>query len=112
VNAAAVVAIQAALADREFVNDYLRQVRESKALTYAACERLGLKYWPSDANFVLIRIGDRTPELVAAAAARGIYVRDRSNEPGCAGCIRLTTGIVEHTRRGLAAMEEVLCAAR
>ncbi len=112
VNSAAVVAIQAALEDREYVADYLRQVRESKALVYAACDRLGLHYWPSDANFVLIRTGAATEALVAEAAARGIYVRDRSNEPGCAGCIRLTTGIVEHTRRGLAVIEEVLCAAR
>ena len=50
--------------------------------------------------------------VVAEAAARGIYLRDRSNEPGCAGCIRITTGIVEHTRKGLAVLEEVLCVAR
>lgn len=111
VNVAAVAAILAALEDREYVNDYLRQVRESKALTYALCERMGLTFWRSDANFVLIRTGAHTAALVAAAAARGIYLRDRSNEPGCAGCVRLTTGIVEHTRRGLAVLEEVLCAA-
>ena len=39
---------------------------------------------------------------VDGAAARGIYLRDRSSEPGCEGCIRITTGIVEHTRAGLA----------
>jgi histidinol-phosphate/aromatic aminotransferase/cobyric acid decarboxylase-like protein len=49
---------------------------------------------------------------VEGAAARGIYIRDRSNEPGCRGCIRIASGIVEHTRRAIAAMEEVLCAAR
>jgi histidinol-phosphate aminotransferase len=112
VNVAAVVALRAALEDRDYVSSYLAQVRESKALTYAACERLGLEYWKSDANFVLIRTGGRTDALVAAAAAKGIYLRDRGNEPGCEGCIRLTTGIVEHTRAGLAVLEEVLCAAR
>jgi histidinol-phosphate aminotransferase len=112
VNSAAVVAVQAALEDRRFVGDYLRQVKESKALVYAACERLGLQYWKSDANFVLIRTGARTDNLVAAAASKGVYLRDRSGEPGCAGCIRMTTGIVEHTRRGIAVLEEVLCVAR
>ena len=29
---------------------------------------------------------------------------------GCAGCIRITTGVVEHTQACLAALEEVLCA--
>jgi histidinol-phosphate/aromatic aminotransferase/cobyric acid decarboxylase-like protein len=41
-----------------------------------------------------------------------VYIRDRSTEPGCAGCIRIGTGIVEHTKRAIAVMDEVLCAAR
>jgi histidinol-phosphate aminotransferase len=112
VNIAAVVAVQAALDDQGYVQDYLRQVRESKTLLYAACDRLGLKYSKSDANFVLVNAGDRMETIVRGVADRGIYVRDRSTEPGCAGCIRVATGVVEHTRRYIAAMEEVLCAAR
>ena len=111
VNIAAVVAVQAALADRGYLHDYLRQVQESKRLLYAACDRVGLKYWKSDANFVLVCAGDRLRALVKGAADRGIYIRDRSSEPGCDGCLRIGTGIVEHTRRFIAAMEEVLCAA-
>jgi histidinol-phosphate aminotransferase len=112
VNIAAVVAVQAALADRTHLGDYLRQVQESKTLLYAACDRVGLQYYKSDANFVLVRAGDRLRELVKGAADRGVYIRDRSSEPGCDGCFRVATGIVEHTRRFIAAMEEVLCAAR
>lgn len=111
VNIAAVVAVGAALGDLAYVEDYLRQVKESKALLYAACDRLGLRYWKSSANFVLVRAGERLGALVEGVAARGIYLRDRSTEPGCAGCVRIGTGIVEHTKRGIAAMEEVLCAA-
>jgi histidinol-phosphate aminotransferase len=111
VNIAAVVAVQAALADRVFLHDYLRQVNESKALLYAACDRAGLKYVRSDANFVLVCAGDRLRALVDGAAEQGIYIRDRSSEPGCAGCLRVATGVVAHTRRFLAAMEKVLCAA-
>ena len=112
VNIAAVAAVQAALADRDHLDDYLRQVAESKRMLYAACDRLGLTYWPSRANFVLVCAGDRTDALVKGAFARGIYLRDRSTEPGCAGCLRIATGIVEHTKQALAAMEEILCAAR
>ena len=112
VNIAAVVALQAALADAEHVQEYLRQVKASKALLYAACDRLGLKYWPSDANFVLVRVGDRVNEVIDGARERGVYLRDRSTEPGCEGCLRIGTGHVEHTRRGIDVIEEVLCAAR
>ena len=111
VNIAAVVAVQAALGDLPYMENYLRQTSESKALLYAACERWGLKYWKSEANFVLVCAGDRLDALVQGVAERGIYIRDRSSEPGCAGCLRIATGLVEHTRRAIAAMEEVLCAA-
>ncbi len=112
VNIAAVVALQAALRDREYLDDYLRQVKESKALVYAACDRLKLTYWKSDANFVLIRIGDRVAEVIDAAKAKGVFLRNRSSEPGCEGCLRMGAGVVEHTRRGLAVLEEALCGAR
>jgi histidinol-phosphate aminotransferase len=111
VNIAAVAAIQAALQDLDHLDGYLRQVAESKALLYAACDRLGIKYWQSLSNFVLICAGDRTDAIVKGAFARQIYLRDRSTEPGCAGCLRMATGIVDHTRRAIAVMEEVLCAA-
>jgi histidinol-phosphate aminotransferase len=50
--------------------------------------------------------------MVAALAARGIRVRDRSTETGCEGCLRITAGIVEDTERLIPAFEEVVCAAR
>jgi len=112
VNVAALAAVEAALADREYVADYLRQVDESKRLLYAACDRLGLRYWPSAANFVLVHAGPRVGAVIDGAQQRGIYLRDRSTEPGCAGCLRINAGIVEHTRRGIEVLEEILCAAR
>ena len=84
VNIAAVVAVQAALEDRDHLVNYLAQVEQSKAMVYAACDRLDLKYWKSAANFVLIYAGTHLETLVKGAAERGIYLRDRSTEPGCA----------------------------
>jgi histidinol-phosphate aminotransferase len=112
VNIAAVVALQAALDDKDYLDDYLRQVKASKALVYAACDRLTLKYWPSDANFVLIRVGERVADVIEFAKARGVFLRNRSSEPGCDGCLRFGAGVVEHTKRGLAVLEEALCAER
>jgi histidinol-phosphate aminotransferase len=109
VNVAAAVAILAALEDLNHLNDYLRQVNESKALLYAACDRLGFSYVKSKSNFVLVRAGDRTDALVKGAFAKGIYLRDRSTEPGCAGSLRIAAGIVDHTRQAIAVIEEVLC---
>jgi histidinol-phosphate aminotransferase len=111
VNIAAVAAVEAALDDRAHLQDYLSQVEQSKALLYATCDRLGLKYWKSSANFVLVRAGDRLDDVLNAATAHKIYLRDRSTEPGCEGCLRVATGLVEHTRRFIDVLEVVLCAA-
>lgn len=111
VNIAAVVAVQAALQDLDYVRAYRSQVEQSKALLYAACERLGLGYWKSAANFVLIDAGRRAGALARGAAERGVYVRDRSAEPGLEGCLRVAAGVVAHTRRCIEVFEEVLCAA-
>lgn len=125
INAAAAAALPAAFGDREYHGWYLGQVRESKALLYAAFERAGLTYWKSEANFVLAQFGTtddpgagtaprpdtaRCRRVIAALAARGIYVRDRTRDPGCDGCMRVTAGIVDDTRAFIAALEELLCA--
>ena len=108
VNSAAAVGVLAALEDTAYTADYLRQTAESKRLLYEACERWRLHYWPSAANFVLVRTAGHTARVIAGLLERRIYVRDRSEAPGCAGCIRITTGVVEHTRRVIASIEEVL----
>jgi histidinol-phosphate aminotransferase len=109
-NVFVVAALEAALRDRAYMDDYRAQVAESRRLLYEACERWGLPYVKSDANFVLIRAGDRRQALLDGLQARNIYIRDRDRQPGCGGCVRVTTGLVAHTTACIAAMEEILCA--
>lgn len=111
-NAWAAAALPAAIADRGYRDWYLNQAAASRALLAEACTSFGLQTWPSAANFVLVRVGERAPAIVAALGARGVLVRDRSKEAGCEGCIRVTAGIVDDTRRVIAAIEEVVCAVR
>ena len=80
----------------------------TRELVYAWCRQRGITHWPSEGNFVLMRIGDPTAPVVSAMAGRGILIRDRTTAPGCAGCIRITAGIVEHTRAALSALEDIL----
>jgi len=110
-NVVAIAAMRAALTDLDFRARYLAEAAESKRLVYAALDRVGLRYWPSAANFVLIDGGPRARALVDGLIARGVFVRDRTQDPACPNCFRLTTGVVEHTRRAIEALE-ASCAER
>jgi histidinol-phosphate aminotransferase len=104
INVVALTALQAALEDTEFLPNYAAQVRESRELLYAACRRLGLEFWESAANYVLVRVGESAP-FIEALAARRIHVRDRSKDAITPGCIRITTGMVAHTRAAIEALD-------
>jgi histidinol-phosphate aminotransferase len=108
VNAIALACLTEALADRDFIGNYVRQVTQGRGrlMVQLACH--GVPYWISYANFVLARIGPLHGQFVAGMRQRGILVRDRSADPGCDGCVRMTVGIAEHTDRLLLALPDVL----
>ena len=112
-NVAAAAALRAALADR----DVSRLVRRPGArlarallcvLPQARLSSTGraarTSCWRASAT--------RATALTEALRAKGIYIRDKSADPNCRGCIRVTTGTVEATEAAVAAMEEYLCAAQ
>jgi histidinol-phosphate aminotransferase len=108
VNSVALLSLPEALADGEFVSNYVMQVKAGRVRLEHQLTHAGIKWWPSEANFVLMRIGERHREFVAAIRQRGILVRDRSADPGCDGCVRVTLGTTEQTDRLLAVLREVV----
>jgi len=107
VNAAALAVLPVALSDQQYVADYLRQVFDGRLRLQSLFAELGLHYWPSLANFVLVRIGPQYRDFIEAMQRRGILVRDRNSDPGCEGCVRITLGNAEQNERLLSAVREV-----
>jgi histidinol-phosphate aminotransferase len=110
VNSVALVCLTAALDDEEYLRWYVDEVLASRPAFEATLARLGVPYWPSRANFVLVNIGPRHRAFVGAMRSRGVLVRDRSADPGCDGCVRITFGTREQTKQGITALEESLAA--
>lgn len=110
-NVVAVQALRAALTDRDFKPWYVAQATESKQRLYAVLDRVGLRYWKSAANFVLVDGGSRAREIIDGMIARGVLVRDRTHDPHTPHCFRITAGVVEHTQQAVEALE-ALCAKR
>jgi len=60
--------------------------------------------YPSDANFLLVKVDD--PVMVYRfLMARGIIIRDRSSVPLCEGCIRITVGTKKENRQLMDALK-------
>jgi len=107
-NVAAAAGLRAAIRDRAWRERYVAESRRSRQMVYDFCEARGIPYYRSAANFVLVRIGPRASALTARLAERGIFIRDRSSQPGCDGCVRMTAGLTAHTERCLSALGEML----
>jgi histidinol-phosphate aminotransferase len=110
VNSVALTCLTAAFDDEEYLHWYTNEVLTSRPVLEAALQRLGVPYWPSQANFVLVDIGPKHLAFVEGMRNRGVLVRNRSADPGCDGCVRITLGTREQTKQGIAALEESLAA--
>ncbi len=92
VNSVACACAKAALTDRRYVAAYVTQVKSAKKFLRAGLARLGLKVYPSGANFYLVKFGEKAGFVVEALRRSGILVRDRSSEPLLEGCVRVGVG--------------------
>ncbi|WP_353063977.1 histidinol-phosphate transaminase [Tunturibacter psychrotolerans] len=105
VNGVALDCLSAAIEDETYLAWYVEQVRVGRERMMGGLAELGVPYFPSHANFVLMNIGPKHKELVQAMRARGVLLRDRSTDPGCDGFVRITIGVEEHVTRGLDALK-------
>jgi histidinol-phosphate aminotransferase len=112
VNAVALAALPEALADQEYLAHYVAEVQRGRDLLEQELQALGLHYWPSRGNFVLVRFGTTYAEIIQALRKRGILVRDRNSDPGCEGCVRLTVGTIEHTQTLIDGLRDVIAQIR
>jgi histidinol-phosphate aminotransferase len=108
VNGVALACLPAALGDQSYIRHYVSNVMAGRASLEAFLSGLGIKYWPSQANFVLARLGALRVPFMAAMRERGILVRDRHSDSGCKGCVRITLGTGEHNAQLLRAVREVI----
>ena len=64
------------------------------------------KIYPSEANFILVKVDDankRYSELIA----KGIVIRNRTTQPLCNNCLRLTVGTEEENLKLTVALKEI-----
>ncbi|HEY7826219.1 MAG TPA: histidinol-phosphate transaminase [Candidatus Acidoferrales bacterium] len=104
----ALVAGKAALRDRAQLARTLREFRLSRAALEHGLARLGIRYFPSAANFILMDLGAKAKGVVASLAKKRILIRDRSSDFGGRGYVRITIGTLDETHRVLRGLEKLL----
>ncbi len=87
-------------------NENLKIILEEKEKLKLGFENLSFvrKIYPSDANFWLIKVDDAA-KIYKGLLNQGIVVRDRSKEPLCENCLRITTGTPEENKKLLKALK-------
>ena len=84
----------AAVNDKEFLQKSVDHVHRAKKYLYTELDRLGVKYWKTEANFILIKTEKSPTELEEFMVSQGIMVRP-VNYFGADGCTRVTIGLDE-----------------
>lgn len=64
------------------------------------------KIYPTEANFILVKVDDadkRYNELIS----KGIVIRNRTTQPLCENCLRLTVGTTSENIKLIKALKEL-----
>jgi histidinol-phosphate/aromatic aminotransferase/cobyric acid decarboxylase-like protein len=105
VNTLAAWAAEAAVADPDYIRNYVTEALAARELLRNGLCRLGIMQAKSSANFILGYFGSRAIEVRDALREKAILVRDRSYE--IPGGVRITVGTREQAQRVLDELERI-----
>ena len=107
VNLAALVAAEAALRDKKNIALYIRETQRIRCWFEQELKELGVKTFPSAANFLLADFGQRGAEVFRKLEQSGILVRERSKDLG-PGFARISIGTKREMERVMRTIRRVL----
>ena len=94
--------------DEETVRERIAQVRAERDRVYSEMRQVrGIEPFPSEANFILFRVGGDTAAAVGRFLDEGVAIRDMSPWTGAEGCLRTSIGTPAENDRFLAALSKV-----
>lgn len=107
VNRIAQAGALAALDDIDFVNRTLQVNRKGREQFYQAFDRLGLRYYPTQTNFILIDLQRPAQPVFQAMLRDGVIIRPLTFV-GAPSCIRITIGLEPENERAIQSLERAL----
>ncbi|MFN2388095.1 MAG: histidinol-phosphate transaminase [Actinomycetota bacterium] len=98
---------EAAIRHSDETLELARAIAHERDRIAVELQALGVRSYPSRANFVLFEVDDAAA-VWSALLARQVLVRSYPGAPGLERCLRVTAGLPEETDAFLGAMGEVL----
>lgn len=104
INVAAMRIVERLLDDP--VDEKVAALKAQRDIVAAALARFRFvgRVYPSDANFLLVRVDD-ADAVYDHLIGDGIIVRNRNRVKGCEGCLRITIGLEEENEKLLKSLE-------
>jgi histidinol-phosphate aminotransferase len=92
----------------EIKNEVAQLISERKRLKkeLECCVSYIEKVYPSDGNFLLIKVDDATVRY-NQLLEYGIVIRNRTTEPLCNNCLRISVGVCEENQRLIRALKSI-----
>ena len=89
-----------ALQNADLVNEWIAASVQQKEMLVKELSAFNFveKIYPSDANFLLMKVKDAS-KLYDYLSENEIVVRNRSKDPGCENCLRITIGTPEENQQ-------------
>ncbi|HWC13271.1 MAG TPA: histidinol-phosphate transaminase [Actinomycetota bacterium] len=87
--------------------DMVRSIVRERDRLGTELTALGIRVFPSSANFVLFEVDDPN-EVWSALLERGVLIRNYAGVAGLERCLRVTAGLPEETDAFIAGMREVV----
>ncbi len=101
------VAARVALDDTSFVEQSRKVNREGKQFWNENLARLGLFFYPTQANFIAVKVDRDAQAVFSAMADQGVTIRPMTSF-GLPDWIRITVGTLQQNQRCLTALQRAL----
>ena len=106
-NSLAQVAGLAALDDQEYIKNSQKMVWNGIDFWEKNLQRLGLKYFPTQANFILVDLNRNAQVCFEYLLRQGVILRPVANY-GFPNYIRISIGLESENQKALVAIEKML----
>ncbi len=108
VNYISVIAINVALDDQRFVSNYVEEVKKSRAFLMNELSKLNLEYFPTEANFLIVKFGPKYMDIYKYMKEQNILIRDYSKHQLLKECLRVSIGTMNDTNKFIRALRKKL----